>query len=96
MLALVDWLQRWRHTSVSVVLFRLFGGRLLNMNGGNPIRFRRINGDYAKTSVQIAPSNGYSGLFSRGAGLHLVVNQYRYAKTCSGIAGIDPLYLATP
>ena len=72
----------------AIALLRLFGGRLLNLNGGNPIRLRRIDRDYAKAAVRVARTNGYRGLFSRRRGHHLIVDQYRHAKTCAGVAGI--------
>ena len=51
----------------AIALLRL-GRRLLNLNGGDPIRLRRINRDDSKIPVRIARSNGYCGLFSRGSG----------------------------
>ena len=69
-------------------LFRLLGGRLLNLNGGNPIRLRRINRDYVKAAVRVARANGYRGLFSRRRGHHLIVDHDRHAKACAGVAGI--------
>ncbi len=59
----------------AIPLLRLFGRRLLSLNGGDLIRLRRINRDYAKAAVRIARSNGYCGLFSRRCGNHPAVDQ---------------------
>jgi hypothetical protein len=64
---------------------------LLNLNGGNPIRLRRINRDYAKAAVRVARSNGYRGLFSRRFGNNLAVDQYGHPETRAGIARVDLL-----
>ncbi len=53
-----------QYTSMSVDLFQLLGGRLLNLNSWNPIRLRRINRDNSKVAVRVARSNRYRGLFS--------------------------------
>ena len=72
----------------AIALLRLFGRRLLNLNGGNPIRLRRINRDDSKLPVRVARSNGYCGLFSRRSGNHPAVDQYGHAETRAGIARI--------
>jgi len=69
-------------------LFRLGGGRLLNMNGGNAIRVSGVDRDDLKPVVRVPSLNGHRGLLSRGRGHHLIVDQYRYAKACAGVARI--------
>src|SRR5260370_28831615 len=78
----------WRCRSMNVDLFPLLGGRLLNLNGGNPIRLRRIDRDYAEAAVRVAHSNGYCGLFTRGSGDYPAIDQYGHAETAARIAWI--------
>jgi hypothetical protein len=73
---------------MNVVSFRLVGRRLLDLNGGDPIRLRRINRDDSKLPVRVARSNGYSGLFSRRSGNRFAIDQYGHAETRAGIRRI--------
>ena len=49
----------WDMSQSAIALLRLFCRRLLNLNGGNPIRLRRINRDDSKIPIQVARTNGY-------------------------------------
>src|ERR1039457_3190848 len=73
----------------AIALLRLFGRRLLNLHGGNPIRLRRINRDDSEMPVRVARSNGYPGLFSRRSGNDLAVHQYGHPEPRAGIARVD-------
>jgi len=77
------------YRSTRVDLFRLLGGRLLNLNGGRPIGLCHIHRDCPKVAVGVARSNRYAGLFTRRDWDHPAVDQYRHAKRCVGISGID-------
>ena len=66
---------------IDVDLFRLLGGRLLDLNSGNPIGLRRINSDNSKITVRVARSNGYRGLFSRRSRNRPAIDDYRHAET---------------
>jgi hypothetical protein len=77
----------------ALALLRLFGRRLLKLNGGNPIRLCRLNRDHSKIPVRVALSNDYCGLFSRRSGNHPAVDQYGHAETRAGIAGINLIHL---
>ena len=52
----------------------IFGRRLLDLNGAEPIRFRHIDRDDSGAPVGVARSNRYCGLFSRRPWNRLAVN----------------------
>src|ERR1700746_2553284 len=72
----------------AVASLRLFGGCLLNLNGGDLIRTRRPNRDNCKGPVHVARSNGHCGLLPGRPGNHPAVDQYGYAEPRAGIARI--------
>src|SRR5579871_4139741 len=77
------------HESTAIGLLGLFSRRLLNLNGGNPIRLRRIHRDDSKLPVRVARLNGYCGLFSRRSRNHPALDQDGHAETGTAIALID-------
>ena len=59
-----------------LVLSLLLGGRLLNLNGEDPIRLRRLNRDYSKTPAPTAHLNRSRRLRSGGTWPYGIVGQY--------------------
>jgi hypothetical protein len=55
-----------------VGLFRLFGGRDLNLNGVNVVGLFGVHGHYSKTAIRAADLNGLGGLRSGRAWAHRV------------------------
>src|SRR5208283_5390775 len=70
----------------AIALLRLFGRRLLKLDGENLVGLRRINFHHSKIPVQVAEANCSRGLKSGRAGLHRVIDQHIRAEAGAGLA----------
>ena len=81
---------------ISIGLFRLFGGRYLNLNGVGVVELCRVYRNYSKTAVtavRVAHLDSSRRLRSGRAWTHRIGGSFGYSQAGARIAWVSLLHL---